>query len=84
MNHTDIQKLEIKIREFVKQQPGYENYPNESSKAPGDGPAIIGVIFGDNILEGIEAFGESVDEAFEDFVLNWERYKGFKWIEKDM
>ena len=75
-------QLESKVQAFLEKQPKYELYKDLPLEAIDDGPGVIGVIFSRDIQSGIAGFGKSVEEAYDDFIYNWKRYKGFEHVEK--
>lgn len=81
MNNRNRQVLYNKVAQFIKQQPFYENYKNENIAVTSPLQENLPVNFGKNFTGGIGGSGESIDEVFEDFVLNWAKYEVFEWIE---
>ncbi|MGN6265431.1 MAG: hypothetical protein ACTHM5_07135 [Ginsengibacter sp.] len=77
--HKQIEKLRNEVVSFIKDQPGYEKFDPETLGAFQDGTAI-GVLFGDNLQDGIAGFGINEDEAYEDFVRSWHDLNGFEWM----
>lgn len=80
-----METLELKKRviEFIQTQPGYDQIKNESVTVTYSESDDFFILAGDNIQEGISGFGETPDLAFDDFVENWERWKGAEWIVKN-
>lgn len=40
------------------------------------------VTYGD-VHSGISRFGEITKEAYEDFIMIWNHFKGFEWLKKE-
>ena len=82
---SDGQKevLEKKVEDFIKSQPEYNQQEHEKLKAYCENQQTWAVTYGDDIHSGISGFGETTDEAFEDFMMSWNHYKGFEWLKKE-
>ena len=80
---NEFETLKNKVREFLEIQPGYSQKRIEKLEVIQDDEENISIIYGDNLWAGIEGLGNNSDKAFDDFKANWERLKGFEWIEKN-
>lgn len=84
MTDSSIKMLTNQVQTFLKRQAGYEKYSTQHIDIFDDGGGVTGIVFGKDLQAGIAGFGKSVDEAYSDFVRNWQKWKGFEWIEKHL
>lgn len=82
MSH-DFEVLKNRVQEFLEGQPDYSQKPIEKLEVTQGDEQDVTVIYGDNLWAGIAGLGSNTDQAYDDFVTNWKRLKGFEWIEKN-
>ena len=80
---NDFEALKNRVREFLEGQPDYSQKPIEKLEVDQEDEHTVSVVYGDNPWAGIAGLGANIDQAYDDFVTNWKRLKGFEWIEKN-
>ena len=76
-NKAGLQKM---VLDFVKKDEGYNKTRKQKLKVHCDDKNTWGVIYGENLMEGIAGYGETPELSFADFVRSWKQLKGFEWI----
>jgi len=69
---NSTEQLRQKVASFLKNQPLYNE--NKRVKIRCDGEQQYFILYGEDILSGITGFGSTAQNAFDDFIDNWNFY----------
>ena len=68
------------VLKFIKTELGYNLETLEKIHVFCENSEVYTVIYGQDAMAGIMGLGQSVEEAFNDFVRSWSDLNGFEWI----
>ena len=83
MSNGEKELLEKRVEAFITSQAGYNKQEHEKLKVYCENKDTWAVTYGEDIHSGISGFGDDIEEAYEDFVMSWNHYKGFEWLKKE-
>ena len=79
-NKEQKEEMRKQVLEFVKQQP---NYSGQQLRVMCDEPDWF-ILYGSNGWAGIAGYGETPEEAVQDFKNSWKQLKGEEWVKNNL
>ena len=76
------EELKERVLAFIESQPGYDADNVAEITIGNKQKGMWSILYGENIETGIAGLGDSPEDAFDDFVVKWNFFKGFEWIKK--